>query len=181
VARPRLQQRAVDGEVLAREQPARVGQVHDAGEEVGGHPAVEQALAVLGERRGVPRLVVELQADEPAEEQVVLELLDELPLAADRVEELEQQRPHELLRRHRGAACAAVEGREAGREVAQHGIDEHADRAQRVLRRDAVLPVHHREHHALPALLAPHRMLPKKSPQSRRRCPTRQPGSSAPC
>jgi hypothetical protein len=43
--------------------------------------------------------VLDGQADEPAEQQVVLDLLDELPLAAHAVEHLQQHRAHELLRR----------------------------------------------------------------------------------
>ena len=47
------------------------------------------------------------QPDEPAKQQIVVELLHQLALRAHRVESLQQQRPQQLLRRDRGPAGAA--------------------------------------------------------------------------
>jgi hypothetical protein len=44
------------------------------------------------------------QTDEPAEQQVVMELLHELALRAHRIESLKQKRPQQLLGRYRGPA-----------------------------------------------------------------------------
>ena len=66
------------------------------------HIPCKQALAVLAEGRGIPDRVSMFKPDEPAKQQVVVELLHQQPLAADRVEHLQQQRAQQLLRRNRG-------------------------------------------------------------------------------
>ena len=58
-------------------------------------------IAILREHRHVPDSIVHLEPHEPTEQQVVLELLHQHPLAANRVEHLKQQGPQQLLRRHR--------------------------------------------------------------------------------
>ena len=60
---------------------------------------LDHPVAVLGEDRVVPHGVFDGQADEPAKQQVVVDLLDELSLAAHAVEYLQQHGPHELLGR----------------------------------------------------------------------------------
>jgi hypothetical protein len=90
--RPRLNERAVDREVLVREQLPLPGLREHGLEEGFGHLTVEQALPILREHADVPDAIVHVQADEPSVEQVVVELLHELPLAADAVQDLEQQR-----------------------------------------------------------------------------------------
>jgi hypothetical protein len=64
---PGLDQRAVDGEVLVREQPAHLGPVQHLGHEPRRHVALEQAVPVLRERRVVPYRIVDAETDEPAE------------------------------------------------------------------------------------------------------------------
>lgn len=48
--------------------------------------------------RVVPNRILDRQAYEPLEQQVVRDLLDQLPLAADAVQHLQQHRPHQFLR-----------------------------------------------------------------------------------
>lgn len=81
LARPRLEQRTIDGEMLAREQARLFRRRHGPREELRRNVAVEQPLPILRERRRVPRRGLQIEADEPAIEQIVLELLHELPLA----------------------------------------------------------------------------------------------------
>ena len=71
---PGHDERAVDAEVLVTGQVLRARLADDRPEEGLGDVAAQQALAVLGEDRDVPDPVVDLGANEPAEEQVVLEL-----------------------------------------------------------------------------------------------------------
>ena len=111
--------------------------------------AGEQALAVLGEDGGIPDGIVHLEPDEPTEQQVIVELFHQQALAADRVQHLQQLGAQELLRGDRWSAHAGVELGEARRQVPQHAVDETAHRAQRMIRRDALL---HRD-------VAPHRAL----------------------
>ena len=53
---------------------------------------VEQPVAVLRERRMIPDRAVDAEADEPAEQQIVVDLLHQLPFGTDRVESLQQRR-----------------------------------------------------------------------------------------
>lgn len=53
---------------------------------------LEQAIAVLGEDRWHPHGIVRREPDKPAVEQIVIQLLHELPLAANGVEDLQQAR-----------------------------------------------------------------------------------------
>ena len=61
---------------------------------------IEQAVAVLGEHRVVPDLVVDRKPNEPAEQQVVVELLDQHPLGSNPVDRLQQQGQQKLLWRN---------------------------------------------------------------------------------
>jgi hypothetical protein len=51
---------------------------------------VQQPVTVLGECGGMPDRIVRAQANKPAEQQVVVELLVQQPLRADPVERLQQ-------------------------------------------------------------------------------------------
>ena len=119
---PRLDQRAAHGEMLVREQVrlARLGQ----------HP-----LAVLREHAVVPDRIVHLQPPEPAQEQVVVELLHQQPLAADRVQHLQQQRAQQLLRRDRRPAGRRVQRGEAWRQLRQDHVHHLPHRPQRMVLR----------------------------------------------
>ena len=77
-----------------------------------GHEALENVallkpLAVLGEGGSVEGLVAGLHVEKPAEEQVEINLLAQLPFAADRVEHLQQQGANQLLRGNRVAPVLA--------------------------------------------------------------------------
>ena len=55
--------------------------------------ARQQPVAVVREARGVPNRIVDAEPDEPAEQQVELDALNQLPFRADRGERLNQKRP----------------------------------------------------------------------------------------
>jgi hypothetical protein len=161
-AGPRLDQRAVNGEVLVREQVPLPRLGHHPIEKGARHLLAEQALPVLREHRGIPDRVVHLQAHEPAIQQVVVELFHQLPLAPDRVQHLQQQGAQQLLGRNRGPADARVELGEARREFAQDGVHQRPHRAQRVVGRNAPLHRHVAPHRALVFLIvAAHAHLPR--------------------
>ena len=61
----------------------RLGLRTDGGEEGLGHRAREQALAVLGEAGRMEDRLVQGQAHEPAQQEVVLEVLAEATLGGD--------------------------------------------------------------------------------------------------
>ena len=88
---------------------ATLGCAKHRAQELGRDLALEQPVAVLGEHRHVPHRVVDAQPDEPAEQEIVVQLLHELPLRADRVERLQQQGAQQLLRRDRRPPVQRIE------------------------------------------------------------------------
>jgi hypothetical protein len=90
---------------------------------------------VLREGRGIPHAVIQSQAHEPAIEDVVVEVLDQLPLAADRVKHLEKERSDQLLGRNGRPAGSRIELLEARRHPLQRAIHHSADAAQRMILR----------------------------------------------
>jgi hypothetical protein len=56
--------------------------------ELAGNVALDQPLAVLGEHRHLPDFGIQRQPNKPAEQQIVAELLHQLPLRAHRIESL---------------------------------------------------------------------------------------------
>ena len=64
---------------------------------------VQQTLPILAVHRVIPYRLVHLHPHKPSEQQVVLQLLDQHALTAYRIENLQQQRPKQSLRRNRWA------------------------------------------------------------------------------
>ena len=59
---------------------------------------MEEPITVLGERSGMPDHIVGAQAHKPAEQQVLVEVLQQQPLGADPIERLQQRGQQQLLR-----------------------------------------------------------------------------------
>ncbi len=72
---PRLQQRAIHREVLVAEQRLDLRCAHQLLQEEPHDLLVQQPLPVFGERGGVPDRIIRAEAHKPAEQQVVVELL----------------------------------------------------------------------------------------------------------
>src|SRR5215203_4249754 len=139
VARPRLEQRPVHGEVLIRQQLRGVGLKQHRLEERRRDIAIEQPISILRERGRRPDAVVHPQAHEPAEQNVEVQLLHQLPLTPDAVERLQQQGPQQLLRGDRGPAELDIQHVELGRQSGQRPIGHPANRSQRMIRRHTFL------------------------------------------
>jgi hypothetical protein len=58
--------------------------------ELRGDIGVEQPVTVLGKRRMVPDGIVDAEPDEPAKQQIVVDLFHQLALRAHRVERLQE-------------------------------------------------------------------------------------------
>src|SRR6476469_9259690 len=71
---PRLDKRAIDREVIVRQELLHLGLVQHRAEELRRHISLQKPLAVLGEYRNVPDRRVHRQPDEPAKQQIVIEL-----------------------------------------------------------------------------------------------------------
>ena len=88
-AGPRLDERAIHREVLARQELAHLRQIENPGHELGGDIARKQPVAVLAENRCIPHRIVRRQTHKPAEEQIIVELIHQQPLGAHTIESLE--------------------------------------------------------------------------------------------
>jgi hypothetical protein len=152
-------QRAVDREVLVRKQPFDLRVVEHGGEELRRDLAAQQPVAVLGEYGDIPNRIVDAEANEPAEQQIVIELLHQLPLGTHRIERLQQQRPQQLLRRDRRPADRRIDRREVVVEPRQCLAHHRPDRSQRMGARHPRLQIHIAEQAARPNLATAHRYL----------------------
>jgi hypothetical protein len=138
-ARPRLQLRAVDREVLVGEQPGGPRLREHRIEELGGDVAGQQPIPILREDRRMPDGLIHTQAHEPPKEQVVLELLDQQALRPHGVQHLDEQRPQQLLGRNRRPARVGVEPVERRREGRQGLVGQAPYRSQGMVARDSLL------------------------------------------
>src|SRR5439155_9547994 len=93
-----------------------------------------------------PDRFVHLQAHEPAEQDVVVELLHQQPLTPNRVEQLQQLRTQEALGRNRRAAVLRIERIELARHLPQDLIDKRANGAEGMILGNALLGGHIAEH-----------------------------------
>jgi hypothetical protein len=122
--------------VFIREQARRLGLGPHFEEERLRDVAVQETVPVLTEDGRRPHGVIHTQADEPAEQQVVLQLLHQQPFAADGVQRLQQQRPEQLLGWDRRPPNVGVQTVKAGRQPCEHRVGHLANRAQRMVGRD---------------------------------------------
>jgi hypothetical protein len=97
------------------------------------------ASAVLGEHRRVPDRIIQIQPHEPAEQNVVVHLFHEQPLAAHRIQHLQQLRAQQLLWRNRWATHFRVHLVELRRQLLQDFVHHRADRPQRMVAGHALL------------------------------------------
>ena len=165
---PSLDQRAVDREVLVRQQRLDLRLVEHGTQELGRDLALEQPVAVLGEHRHVPHRIVDAQADKPAKQQVVVQLLHQLALRAHRVEGLQQQGAQQPFRRDRGPPVHGVELLEFARQRCQRRIRDRQDRPQRMIDRHPLLATHVGEHPLRPPIRTSHRPHPCRSARRHR-------------
>ena len=157
-AGPRLNQRAIDREVLARQQLAHLRQVQHGDKKLGRDIAVEQPIPVLAEHGRIPHGIIHREAYEPAEQQIVVELLHQLPFRANREERLQQQRPQQPLGRDRRPTLARVELAKVTRQVPQRRVDQIANGPQRMIGRNALFQPHVAEYPFRSLIFSAHRM-----------------------
>jgi hypothetical protein len=89
------------------------------------------APALTSEGGGIPHWIIDAKADEPAEQQVELDALDQLALRTDRVERLQQQRPQQTLRRDRFTSDRRTKRVELRGPAAQRGVYNLPDHSRR--------------------------------------------------
>ena len=117
--------------------------------------------------------IVDAETDEPAEQQVVLHLLDQPPLGAHRKQDPDQAGPHEPLRRDRRPTLGRVEPVELRVEAGQRIVDDPLDLPQRMTRRDAILDVDIAEQRPADLVRPAHRLSPRRHSKEESRSSTR--------
>jgi hypothetical protein len=118
--------------------------------------AVEQPFAVLREDRMLPDRIVHAQANEPAKQQVVVDLLDQQDLRTDRLKHLQQQRSQQVLGSDRRATRRRIKLVKILVQGPKHLIGQLADRTQRVALRHSLLQRNIAEHPILNLLSSTH-------------------------
>ena len=71
--------------------------------------ALLQSLAILRNGRRVPHRVIRRKSDEPAVQQIVVQLFHQLPFTPYTIKYVQQQRAQQLLRRDRRAPCRGIQ------------------------------------------------------------------------
>ncbi|CAN0626732.1 protein of unknown function [Burkholderia multivorans] len=157
---PSLNQRAIHAEMFARQVAARLRRLDGLVEQTYDDIVNEQPVTVLAERRVVPHRIVHRQADEPAKQHVVGDLLHQHAFASNRIQHLQQQRTNQLLRGDARAAAlrvALVHPREHRVHALERVVQPNANRAQRVIGRHEVIQSRHCEHRLGVAVRSAHR------------------------
>ncbi len=110
----RFDERAVTRDVFIGDQVLHAWLAKNRRHEPGRDGALKKPVPVFCEHRCIPDWRVHGQANEPTEHQVIIQLLHELTLRANRREGLQQKRPEPffrrcILRRYRGAANLRIQ------------------------------------------------------------------------
>src|SRR5579862_3540210 len=151
---PRFDERPVHGEVLVGH--VALSPLQYPLEEAPRRLLVEQSIPVLREHGGIPHPLVHVHPHEPSEQQVVVQLLHQQPLTADRVEDLQQQRPQQPFRSNRRPSRVRIQPRKVARHLFQHFIHQRPNLSQRVIGRHSLLRRHVAEHPILLLVLSSH-------------------------
>ena len=138
---PRLDQRTVHREVLARQQRLHPALRQHCGQELRRDVAAKQPVPVLREGRVIPHRIVDAEADEPTEQKIVLQPLHQLPFRADRVEGLAQHRPEQLLRRDGWSPDRRIEIGKRPMQIRQRLVYNLSDRPQRMVAANPLLEI----------------------------------------
>src|ERR1017187_8193415 len=146
-------------EVFIREQTPLPGLLEYRLEEGFSNIPIEQPLAVLGEHGHIPDGVVHVQAHEPAEQQVIVELFHQQPFAAHRVQRLQQQRSQQFLRRDRWPPGFRVQLTEPWLQFSQGLIGHDTKPTQGVVLGYSLLRAYVAEHIQLLLVLSTHTLL----------------------
>src|SRR6266404_3706787 len=179
---PGLDQRPVDREVFGRDQAGGLRAVNDPGQEIACDVGLEQALYVLGQGGAINDVALDPEPEENAEQEVVVQLLAELALAAYAVEGNQQQRLEQALWRDGWPTPLRIDRVEGRRQARELRIGQRLDAPNRMVLRHAVLGIDNAEHRSLPLDFSPHPpLLPRSAIDLRRREGEQVAHFSAPC
>ena len=77
--------------MLVTEQRFDLGSSHQLLQEQPHDVVIEEPITIFGERGRMPDRIIGAQSDKPAEQQVVVELLQQQPFGADPIKRLQQR------------------------------------------------------------------------------------------
>jgi len=154
--RPRPAAGCQPPKVLIAEQRIDIWSAHQFLQKAAHGLVIEEPLAVVRKGGGVPNWIVRPQANNPAVQQVVVELLEQKPFGANPVERLQERGQQESLWRHRGPAFCGVERAKGGIEPIKGRIRQFSDPPQRITGRDSLLDRHVGEQGAAALQLTSH-------------------------
>lgn len=127
VGGPGIDQRAIDREMFIGSQLPPLGQGQDLAKELSHDGFRKQPLPVLGEGRRRPHVVIHREADEPAVQEVVLNVLHQLPFGTDRKQHLQETCPQQPFGWDAGAPGAGIQLLEGRVHRGQNAIDQHPE------------------------------------------------------
>ncbi len=127
--------------MVVRQQRLDLRMLDNALEEFARNVGLEQAVAVFRIGRVVPHRIIDAEAHEPPEQQVVIELLDQLALGTERIKRLQQRNTQEAFWRDRPPPERFIHGLEIGIECAHHIVNDTPDQPQRMVRRHTLFDV----------------------------------------
>src|SRR5208337_254999 len=104
--------------------------------------------------------LVPIQVQEPAKQQVVVQLLAEHPLAAHRIQRHQQGGFQQSLRRDRWPTHLTVHLLKQRKELFECDLRQRFDQSDRMVGRDPLLRINQRQHRGLWPIVSPHLPLP---------------------
>lgn len=155
----RLQQRPVDGEVLLRDGLVALRLLRDRRQKLLSCSMFEQSLRILREGRVVQRRVTDVETEEPLEEQVIVQALAELPLAAQRVQCHQERALQQVLRWHRTPTAGRVHRGEGRRQFRQRCVGDLPNPPNGMTNRYQVIGRHPEQHVLLALIWSSHHAL----------------------
>lgn len=167
---PGFNQGAVHGEVFLRQQSSPLRTALDSLKKRRGHLMFDKPVPVFGKGRMIPDLILQGEPDEPTKKQIVIQLLDQHPLAANGIEHLQQRSAQQLLRRNRWTARVRVHLLEQGRQILQGTIDHNPNGTQRMVLGDPCFRGNIAEHGLLLWVVAAHKFSSANSVIYARNC-----------
>ena len=154
---PRVDERAVDGEVIRGQEIVPAGKADHFIEKTPCDVGDHQALAQSAEVRLVEACALQIHVEKPAKKNVVVELLAKLAVGPNRVQRYQQLPLEQPFGSNRRAPHTRIQRIEVRRNGAQGPVGQFLNSPQRMIRRHARLRREIMEHRGLRIELAAHR------------------------
>jgi hypothetical protein len=139
LAGPSLDHRSVNGKMLVAKQVGCASLAENLFEKRLCNVALQQPIAILREDRDIPDGIIHVQIAKPAKKHIVVQLLHELPLAANRIHHLQDQSTQQMFWWNRWAPAIRIKLVKLAGKIYKHCLNHRLDRPQRVINRNTIL------------------------------------------